>query len=111
MTGIQLITAGVGAVMLWVTYTSFRRRELRGQEFAVWAAVWTGLIGVSLFGDRLRALIVPLQVARLLDLVMVAAILFLTVLVLQLNREVRRHDRRLSDLVRQLALEEASREP
>lgn len=110
MAGIQLIAAGVGAVMLWISYTGFRRRELRGQEFAIWAAMWGGLIVVSLLGDRLRAVIVPLRVARLLDLVMVGAILFLAVLVLYLNRQVRRYDRRLAELVRQLALEEAARE-
>ena len=110
MAGIQLVAAAVGAVMLWVTYTGFRRRELGGGEFAIWVAVWGGLIVVSLLGDRVRSVIVPLRVARLLDLVMVLAILFLAVLVLYLNRQVRRYDRRLAELVRQLAMEEKVRE-
>lgn len=107
MTGIQLLAAAMGALMLWVSYTGFRRRELRGAEFGVWMAVWGGLVLVSLLGDRLRGIIQPLQVARLLDLVMVAAILLLAVLVLHLNRQVRRSERRLAELVRNLALEEA----
>lgn len=111
MAGIQLLAAGVGAVMLWISYTAFRRRELAGREFALWVAVWAGLIGISFLGDRMRAVIVPLRVARLLDLVMVGAILFLAVLVLSLNRQVRRFDQRLSELVRQLALEEEKRGP
>lgn len=107
MTAIQLITAATGTLMLWVAYTGFRRRELRVAEFGVWVAVWGGLVMVSLVGDRLRGIVQPLQIARLLDLVMVGAILVLASLVLHLNRQVRRYEERLATLVRELALEEA----
>jgi hypothetical protein len=104
MTGLQLLTAGIGAVMLFITYTAFRRRELRLEELGVWAAVWAGLIAVSLLGDRLRSIVAPLQAARLLDLVMVATLIGLAIYVFSLNRQLRRYDRKLIELVRQLAL-------
>jgi hypothetical protein len=52
--------------------------------------------------------IAPFQVARLLDLVMMVAILLLTVLVFWLNRSLRKHEQRLAELVRTLALERSA---
>jgi hypothetical protein len=72
-------------------------------------AVWVALVLISLFPDRLRAVIAPLQVARLLDLVMVGGILFLAALVFHLNRVLRRLEAKLVQLVRALALEEESK--
>ena len=111
MSGVQLIAIVFGVAMLFISYMALRRRELALGEAALWMAVWLGLILVSLVPDRLRNVVGPLQVARLLDLVMIVAILFLTSLVFVLNRRVRRLEMRLVELVRRLALsgEESNR--
>lgn len=106
MTGIQLVAIAFAAVMAFLTYTAWRRGELDNRESLLWMVVWIGLALVSLFPDRLRAIIAPLQVARLLDLVMVAGILFLALVVFQLNRSLRRLESKLVQLVRSLALKE-----
>lgn len=108
MTGIQVVAIGVGAVMLFITYTALRRNELRLYEFGVWSAVWASLILVSVFADRLRAVVAPLQVARLLDLVIITALIALAVMLLNLNRSLRTYERRLTRLVRELALESSA---
>ena len=104
MTGIQVIAIAAALLMAYASYSGFRRRELRGVEFAVWMAVWAALALVSLFPDRLRAVIVPLAVARLLDLVVIGGVLFLGVVVFNLNRALRRFENRLEALVQQRAL-------
>lgn len=106
MSAMQLFTIAFGAAMLFLTYTAFRRRELRLVEAVAWFSVWSGLILVSLFAERLRAIVVPLQAARLLDLVMIAAILYLAAATFMLTRSLRRMESKLVELVRQLALEE-----
>lgn len=111
MTGIQLVAIAFAAGMIFLTYNSFRRRDLRLPEFLLWMAVWVVLILVSAFPDRLRAVIRPLEIARLLDLVMIAGILLLSLLVFMLNRTVRRLEDRLSRLVRNLALQDLDSEP
>ena len=105
MTAIQLLAVLAAAVLLFTTYTALRRRELRGHEFGFWAVIWGGLIAVSLFADRFRGIIVPLQVARLLDLVMIVGLVALGGIVLGLNRTVRRLENRLTAIVREVALE------
>jgi len=110
MTGIQLVAIVFAIGMIYLTYSSYRRRSLGGTELALWMAIWIGLILVSAFPDRLRGVIGPLKIARLLDLVMIGGIMLLSALVFTLNRTVRRQEERLSRLVRNLALEEAEKE-
>ena len=104
MSGLQLVVIVFGIGMAFWTYRAFRRRDLLGIETAVWIVVWLGLIFVSAFPDLLRSVVGPLKVARLLDLVMIVAILLLSTLVFVLNGRVRRLERRMVDLVRRLAL-------
>jgi hypothetical protein len=107
MTGIQLIALLVAVVMTYITYTSFRRHELRASELALWTAIWVGLALVSLFPGLPRAVIAPLAVARLLDLVMIGGILLLGIIVFTLNRSLRRLENRLTALVEHLAMQSA----
>ena len=111
MTGIQLIAILVALLMTYVTYTSFRRRELRWSELVLWMSIWIGLALISLVPDRLRAVIAPLAVARLLDLVVIGGILTLGIIVFSLNRSLRRLDNRLDSLVERLALRSARDTP
>jgi len=107
MTGIQLIAIVVALLMGYMTYTSYRRRELRGSEFGVWIAIWAGVVVVSVIPDRLRAVIAPLAVARLLDLIVIGGMLVLGAVVFNLNRALRRLENRLESLVQRLALDSA----
>jgi hypothetical protein len=104
MSGLQLVVIVFGIAMAFWTYRMYRRRDLLGVETAIWIIVWLGLIFVSAFPDLLRSVVGPLKVARLLDLVMIVAILLLSTLVFVLNSRVRRLERRMVDLVRRLAL-------
>ena len=110
MSGIQLIAVAFAGLMIFITYNSFRRSQLRVYEFGLWMAIWAGLALISLFPDRLRAVIAPLQIARLLDLVIITGLLLLSAIVFSLNRTVRRLEDRLAALVRNLALDASAAE-
>jgi hypothetical protein len=90
--------------MAFGTDRAYRRRDLLAPEVALWLAVWVGLVAVSAFPDLLRNVVGPLKVARLLDLVMIIAVLVMSTLVFVLNSRVRRLERRTVELVRRLAL-------
>jgi hypothetical protein len=105
MTGIQLVTIGFALIMLFLTYTAIRRRELRWTEGAIWSAIWCALLFVSLFPALLRGIIVPLHVIRLLDLVTILGLLVMGALLFTLNRALRRLEERLVKVIRSLALE------
>ena len=112
MSAVQLVVIVFAVAMGFATYRTYRRRDLQLAEAIVWAAVWAALIVVTAFPDALRGVIGPLKFARLLDLVVIAGILLLTVLVFLLNARVRRTERRTVELVQRLALsaDQASRQ-
>ena len=104
MTGIQLLAIAFAVAMAFWTYRTYRRRDLLAAEAALWFAVWLGLVFVSAFPDLLRNVVGPLKVARLLDLVMILAVLLLSTIMFVLNSRVRSMERRTVELVRRLAL-------
>jgi hypothetical protein len=104
MSAVQLVVIVFGVAMAFGTYRAYRRRDLLITEAGVWFAIWVGLVAVSAFPDLLRNVVGPLKVARLLDLVMIVAILTLSTLVFVLNSRLRRLERRTIELVRRLAL-------
>ena len=106
MTGIQLVAICFAAGMLFLTHTAYRRSEVRSTEYAIWVTVWVALVLLSIFPGQLRAVIAPLQVARLLDVITVGGLFFLAAVVFALNRALRRLENRLNALVRALALNE-----
>jgi hypothetical protein len=108
MTGIQLVAICFALVMLFVTYTTLRRHELRIPEAVIWIAIWVGLILISLFPAVLRTIIVPLHVIRLLDLVTIVGLLLLAAIVFRLNVALRRVEGRVITLIRSLALDQGS---
>lgn len=110
MTGIQLVAISFAAGMLFLTHTAYRRSEVRRTEYSIWLAVWVALVLISLFPGQLRAIIAPLQVARLLDVITVGGLFFLAAVVFALNRAVRRLENRLNSLVRTIALSETETE-
>lgn len=104
MSAVQLVVIVFGIAMAFGTYRAYRRRDLHIAESALWLVVWLGLIFVTAFPDALRNVVGPLKVARLLDLVMIVAILLLSLLVFRLNARVGKLERRNVELVRRIAL-------
>ncbi|TMC54754.1 MAG: DUF2304 domain-containing protein [Chloroflexi bacterium] len=104
MSGIQLLAIAFAVAMAFWTYRTYRRRDLLPVEAVLWFAIWIGLVFVSAFPDVMRSVVGPLHVARLLDLVMIVALLLLSTLVFVLNSRVRHTERRIVELVRKLAL-------
>ena len=104
MSAIQIIVVAFGIAMAFATYRAYRRRDLIAPEALMWSVVWLCLIVVTVFPNALRTVVGPLEVARLLDLVMIGAILVLTLLVFALNTRLRRNERRVVELVRRLAV-------
>ena len=104
MTGVQLIAAVFAVAMLYQVYMNFRRGELTIGVTAFWGGLWLALIAVTLFPGVFQRLISVVHVARLLDLVTIGGLLILGGVAYQLQLSVRRQQRSLEALVRNLAL-------
>lgn len=106
MSGIQIVAAVFALGMMYQAYLNFRRADLSVTGFAFWVALWVGLLAVSLLPGFFQNFISVAHVARLLDLVTIIGLLSLTGICYRLYISVRGLEKKISALVRQIALED-----
>jgi hypothetical protein len=106
---VQYFACAFALGMAYVIYVDFRRRRFALAGFLFWEAVWVGLAVVALVPDLFQPLSRALQLARLMDLVMVVAILMLVALVYRGHVRLNELSTRLERLVREQALKDFSR--
>ena len=106
MSSIQIVAAVFALAMMYQSYLNFRRDELGLSGFALWAVLWVGLLLVSLLPGFFQNFISVAHVARLLDLVTILGLLALTGISYRLYIAVRGLEKKISTLVRQIALED-----
>jgi hypothetical protein len=110
VSGIQVVAAVFALAMMYQAYLNFRRDELSIGAFAFWTLLWIGLLAVSLVPGFFQNFISVAHVARLLDLVTILGLLALTGISYRLFVTIRGLEKKITTLVRQLALEETSSE-
>lgn len=108
--GIQLLACAVSLVMMYLTYTAYRKRHFGTGSLALWEAIWVLLAVATVFPGLFAPLATTLRLARLMDLVMVAGMFVLGVLVFYLYMGLSRMQAKVEALVRERALERAEPE-
>lgn len=111
MSAIQIVAAVFALGMMYQAYLNFRRRDLTLTGFSLWAVLWVGLLAVSLLPGFFQNFISVAHVARLLDLVTILGLLALTGISYRLYIAVRGLEKKISALVRQIALEDVATDP
>ena len=106
MIGVQILAI---LFVLWMTYFSFlhfRRKEFSLWEFAFWQVIWLGLAVIVLFPSTVNIVLEKLHIARAFDLLTIGGFIILFGATFRNYVIIRRADRRLESLVRQLTLRE-----
>ncbi|HCW32583.1 MAG: hypothetical protein UT55_C0007G0016 [Candidatus Peregrinibacteria bacterium GW2011_GWE2_39_6] len=104
MIGIQIIAITFGLVSLYFSYYQYRRRIFTIKEFLFWFILWTGFLFVSFFPQSVSPYIKNLGFSRLMDFVIVIAVVVIFCILLHNYLVVRRLEHRIEQLVRELAL-------
>jgi hypothetical protein len=107
--GIQIVGAGFAIAMLYQTYFNFKRHDLTIREVVVWAMLWSGLLLVTVLPGPFQRITGTLDVARLLDLIVIAGMCVLGVICYQLYVVTRRLRKAIELLVREQALSDLKR--
>ncbi|MBI3037312.1 DUF2304 domain-containing protein [Candidatus Woesearchaeota archaeon] len=105
--GIQVFGIVFGAFMLYMTFLQWKKREFTFNEWAFWSLFALTFSGVSLFPQVLDPVIAVLELGRKLDLFIIIGFMFLIAATFYTYRVVRKVQKGLDELVRQLALERA----
>lgn len=108
MIGIQILAI---LFVLWMTYFSYlhyRRREFSVIEFIFWMVVWIGLTVVVFFPHSVDYFLVKFSITSAFDLVVIVGIVVLFGITFRNYVLLRRTERKVELLVRELASKEAN---
>lgn len=102
--GIQIIAILFALFMLYITFLHNKKGEIKNSTFLLWFVLWILFIILTLFSQILRPLVKPLQVFRLLDLLMIGAFIIITFISFENQVKNRRIEKKIEDLVRKETL-------
>lgn len=103
--GIQVFGIVFGAFMLYMSFLQWKKKEFTLNEWAFWSLFALAFSGVSLFPQILDPVITVLELGRKLDLFIIIGFMFLIASTFYTYKVVRKVQKGLEELVRQLALE------
>ena len=102
--GIQIIGILFGFFMMYYTFLQRKRKEFTVKEYAFWFVFWGIFVLITLFPQVLDPLLVTLNIARALDLLIIAGFLFLIFVSFYTYTIVRKVQRKQERIVRQIAI-------
>lgn len=105
--GIQVFGIVFGAFMLYMSFLQWKKREFTLNEWVFWSVFALAFSGISLFPEVINPITAALKLERKLDLFIILGFMFLIAATFHSYRVVRKTQKGLEELVRQLALERA----
>ena len=103
--GIQVFGIVFGAFMLYMSFLQWKKREFTLNEWLFWSVFALAFSGISLFPEAINPITAALKLERKLDLFIILGFMFLIAATFYSYRVVRKTQKGLEELVRQLALE------
>lgn len=102
--GIQILGVLFGFFMMYYIFLQYKRREFTIKEYSLWFIVWGIFLVITLFPQFLDPLLVTLNIARALDFFIIAGFLFLIFVIFYTYTIVRKNQRKVEEIVRNMAL-------
>ena len=105
--GIQVFGIVFGIFILYMSFLQWKKREFTLNEWLFWSVFALAFSGISLFPEAINPITAALKLERKLDLFIILGFMFLIAATFYSYRIVRKTQKGLEELVRQLALERA----
>jgi hypothetical protein len=105
--GIQVFGLIFGFFILYMSFLQWKKKEFTINEWAFWSAFALAFSVVSVFPGILSPVISALKLGRTLDLLIILGFMFLIAAIFYTYKIVRKVQKSVEHLVRQLALEKA----
>jgi len=107
--GLQLLLTFFTFFMIYVLFFHWKRKEITLVTFSVWGGIWLIFILMVIFPDFFRTSIISNYFVRLMDFGMVAALVVLTYLTVENNIKIKKLEKEIETLVRELAVRSIKR--
>jgi hypothetical protein len=97
-------------VMGYITFVSYKRKNLSKLSFAFWELVWlVGLLG-TYFNNHLEKYAQSIHIMRIFDLYTIIGFMFFLFIIFYLFKIVKKSEKRIEELTRVIALKSLSGE-
>jgi|TARA_B100001971_G_C18030718_1_gene452402 hypothetical protein len=102
--GIQIIGILFGFFMMYYTFLQYKRKEFTIKEYGFWMILWAVFIIVTLYPGILDPVLESLSIARTLDFFIIVGFLFLIGVIFYTYTIVRKNQKRIEEIVRNIAI-------
>ena len=107
--GLQLIGILFGVVMLYLSYVYYKKNTYTQRSFVLWGAVWVIVVIIFAAPQITYGLLGFLKIERTADLLTAVSLVFLTTIVFYIYSTVKQLQRKMEELVRELATREVKK--
>ena len=107
--GIQIVGILFGLIMSYFTFLYYKRKEYGRRDYVFWMVVWIGFMVFILFPYSISGLMQPLGVRNMMELFTIIAFMTAFSIIFFQHDLMRKNDKRLRELIRELALGSAKR--
>lgn len=105
ITGIQILGVIFLILMIYLTYTNYKRGNYGPKSLTLWMAVWLAGIFLVTFPSTVYGIMETLQIDRTADFFVVVGFAFFGMVIFYLYIKVRENTEKMEKLVRKLAIE------
>lgn len=110
ITGIQILGLLFGLFMLYLSFLYYKRKELRGMEWAFWSLLWLVFIGLAMLPNSLNFIVKDvLKMQRPLDFLIILGFMFLIGTSFYNYHVARKTQEKVEEIVRKIALRGSKR--
>jgi len=102
--GIQILGVLFGFFMMYYTFLQYKRKEFTVKEYSFWFVLWAVFVVMTLFPQVLDPILSTLNIARVLDFFIIAGFLFLIFVTFYTYTLVRKNQKKLEEVVRNIAI-------
>jgi len=102
--GIQILGLLFGFFMMYYTFLQHKRKEFTIKEYSFWFLFWAIFVIITLFPQILDPILKTLSITRTLDFFIIAGFLFLIFILFYTYTIVRKNQRNLEEVVRNIAI-------
>ena len=102
--GVQILGILFGFFMIYYNFLQYKRKEFTIKEYGVWFIFWGTFVVLTIFPQVLDPLLATFGIIRALDFFIITGFLFLIFVMFYTYVQVRRTQKKLEALVRNIAL-------
>ena len=107
ITGIQILGMLFGLFMLYMTFIYHKRKEFKTTEWGFWSILWIAFMGIAILPNSLDFLVKGvLKMQRPLDFFIILGFMFLIGVSFYTYSMMKKTQKKMEDLVRNVALRE-----